>query len=61
MALVILPKPKFSVADNQEQAVRDLEIKPEVFTPPDQVRRWVREFPADLKIAPSALLGQEPK
>ena len=56
---IILPKPKFLVADNQEQAVRDLEIKPEEFTPPDQVRKWVREFPTDLKMDPAALLGPQ--
>jgi hypothetical protein len=47
--------------DNQEQAVRDLEIKPEEFTPADEIRKWVRELPADLKITPAALLGQQPK
>jgi hypothetical protein len=52
-------KPKFLITDIQEQAVRDLEINPEQFTPPDQVRNWVREFPTDLKINPAALLGPQ--
>ena len=57
---IVLPKPPFLISDNQEQYVRDLEIKPEVFTPPDQVRKWVREWPTDLKIDPAALMGQPP-
>jgi len=44
-----LPTPQFAIKDIQEQAVRDLEIKPELFTPPDQMRKFVREFPAGLK------------
>jgi ribonuclease Z len=47
---LVLPKPPVSVADNQDRSIRDLEIKPEAFTPPDQVREWVREFPAGLTI-----------
>ena len=39
----VLPKLKYTVADNQEQAVRDLEIQSELFTPKDQIRTWVRE------------------
>ena len=31
------------------QAVRDLEIDPALFTPKDQMRPWVREFPRDAK------------
>jgi hypothetical protein len=54
------PNPTVRVADNVDQATFDLEIKPEKFTPPDQIRRWIREWPADLKINPAALLGQQP-
>jgi hypothetical protein len=56
---IISPKPKFLITDIQEPTVRNLEIKPEEFTPPDQVRNWVREFPTDLKINPAALLGPQ--
>ena len=56
---IILPKPKFLITDIQEPTVRNLEIKPEEFTPPDQVRKWVGEFPTDLKIDPAALLGPQ--
>jgi ribonuclease Z len=56
-----MPSPKFKIKDIQEQAVRDLEIEPEQFTPADQLRKWVREYPTDLNIAPSAPPGQEPK
>ena len=44
-----LPKPNYTVAGNQEQSVRDLEIDPARFTPKDQMRQWVREFPPDAK------------
>jgi ribonuclease Z len=33
---------------NQEQAVRDLEIKPAVYTPKDQLRKEEREWPSDM-------------
>lgn len=56
---ITFPKPKFLVTDIQEQAIRNSEINPDVFTPPDQIRQWVREFPADLKINPAALLGPQ--
>jgi hypothetical protein len=54
---ITMPKPRFLVTDNQAQDIRDLEIKPEVFTPPDQIRKWVR----DLMIDPAALIGQQPE
>lgn len=50
-----LPKPKYLVSDNQEQSIRDLEIKPEVFTPRDQWRKWVREWPKD--VSPAQMFG----
>ncbi|MGO9119277.1 MAG: guanitoxin biosynthesis MBL fold metallo-hydrolase GntH [Desulfomonilaceae bacterium] len=49
------PKLKYTVAGNQEQAIRDLEIQPEVFTPKDQIRERVREWPENL--SPAVLLG----
>ena len=58
---IVFPNPKNSIPEIQEQSVRDLEIEPETFTPPDQIRKWVREWPAGLKIDPAALLGQPPK
>jgi ribonuclease Z len=57
---IVMPKPAHTIAAVQEQAVRDLEIKPEVFTPPDQIRPWVREWPENLKIDPAMLMGQQP-
>ena len=57
---IVMPKPAHTVATVQEQSVRDLEIKPEEFTPPDQIRKWVREWLVDLKIDPAALMGQPP-
>jgi ribonuclease Z len=50
------PKMKYTVKDNQEQAVRDLEIDPALFTPKDQIRPWVREWPQDVK--PEQLMPQ---
>jgi ribonuclease Z len=57
---IVFPPPKVTIAGIQEQAVRDLEIKPEEFTPPDQIRKWVREWPADLKMDPAALMWSPP-
>ena len=57
---IVFPNPPHTIAAVQEQAIRDLEIKPEVFTPPDQIRQWVREWPADLKIDPAMLMGTPP-
>jgi hypothetical protein len=37
-----------------------MEIKPEQFTPPDQIRKWVREWPKDLKIDAAMLMGARP-
>ncbi|MEW6529684.1 MAG: hypothetical protein AB1473_02535 [Thermodesulfobacteriota bacterium] len=42
------PKLKYTIAGNQEQAIRDLEIPPEIFTPKDQMRKWVREWPENV-------------
>jgi len=50
---------KYTVAGNQEQAVRDLEIQPELFTPKDQIRTWVREWPENL--SPTVLFGGSPQ
>jgi hypothetical protein len=52
---------QIAVTDNQALDIRDLEIKPEIFTPPDQIREWVRAWPTDLKIDPAALMGQPPE
>ena len=57
---IMLPKPRHTIASVQEQAVRDLEINPDEFTPPDQIRPWVREWPTNLKIDPAAFLGSPP-
>ncbi len=48
----------FTVEGNQEQAIRDLEIKPELYTPKDQVRKWVRAWPVG--ITPAELFGGKP-
>lgn len=50
-----LPKPKYRVADVQEQSIRDLEIDPARYTPKDQMRPWVREWPQD--ISPAQMFG----
>ncbi|MGO7537294.1 guanitoxin biosynthesis MBL fold metallo-hydrolase GntH [Rhizobium ruizarguesonis] len=42
------PPLTYTVAGNQEQAIRDLEIKPEAYTPKDQLREEVREWPAGM-------------
>ncbi len=42
------PPLTYTVKGNQEQAIRDLEIKPEAYTPKDQLRPEVREWPADM-------------
>ena len=57
-------KPKYTVAGNQENAVRDLEIDPALFTPKDQIRKWIREWPpnASMKDLMGAPVGpQAPK
>lgn len=46
-----LPPQEWTIAENQEQAVRDLEIDPTLYTPPDQVRPQVRSFPAGMSVA----------
>ena len=58
--VIVFPPAAHTIADVQEQAVRDLEIKSEVFTPPDQIRKWVREWPKDLKVDPAMLMGGPP-
>jgi ribonuclease Z len=55
---IVLPSPAHTVADVQSQDIRDLEISPDKYTPPDQIRKWVREWPKDLKIDPAMLMGQ---
>lgn len=42
------PPQTYTVAGNQEQAIRDLEISAEEYTPRDQLRKEVREWPADM-------------
>ncbi len=39
------PKMKYTVAGNQEKAIRDLEIDPALYMPKDQMRKWEREWP----------------
>ena len=57
---ITLPDPPIKFADNIDPATRATEIKPELFTPKDQMRRWVTEWPTGLKIDPALLLGQPP-
>ena len=57
---IVFPPPAHTVAAVQEQSVRDLEINQDTYTPPDQIRKWVREWPTDLKIDPAALMGPPP-
>jgi ribonuclease Z len=54
-APTVLPKQQWTIAGNQEKAVRDLEIDPALFTPQDQMRPWVREWPEGL--TPADLFG----
>jgi ribonuclease Z len=49
------PPLTYTVRGNQEQAIRDLEIKPDAYTPEDQRRPEVREWPADM--TPGALMS----
>jgi len=49
------PPRTWTVAGNQEQEIRDLEIKSSEYTPKDQLREEVRELPKDL--SPMKLLG----
>ena len=58
---ITFPPPKHTIAAVQEEAVRKLEIAPDKFTPPDQMRPWVREWPAGLKVDPAKLMGPPPK
>ncbi len=54
----VIPTPSASIDDVQEKSVRDLEIDPALFTPKDQVREWVREWPANATI--DDFLGSNP-
>ena len=47
---VRFPNPRHTVADMQEQAVRDREIDPKKYYPPDLYREPQRNFPNDFKI-----------
>ena len=57
---ITFPDPKYTIAENQNQEIRDLEIPQNTYTPPDQIRPWVREWPKGLKVNPAALLGGPP-
>ena len=43
------------VGANQEQSVRDLEIDPATFTPPDQMRAWARSVDDQLTMYPAQM------
>ena len=47
---VRFPNPRHTVADMQEQDVRDREIEPRLYYPPDVYREPQRNFPKDFKI-----------
>ncbi|MDD5319449.1 MAG: guanitoxin biosynthesis MBL fold metallo-hydrolase GntH [Methylococcales bacterium] len=53
---------KNPILANQEQAVRDLEIDPALFTPKDQMRQWARaaSWGETFKISPAEMLGAPP-
>ena len=57
---ITFPAPNHTIAQVQEQAVRNLEINQDTYTPPDQIRKWVREWPVGLKIDPATLMGGPP-
>jgi hypothetical protein len=57
---LVFPNPNYKVADIQEPAIRDTEINRNQFTPPDQIRKWVGEWPTDFKPNPAALMAQSP-
>lgn len=48
-------------ATPQEQSVRDLEIDPARFTPPDQMRPWARTAAAEFTIDPAQMIGISPR
>jgi ribonuclease Z len=52
---------KNTIADNQEQSVRDLEIDPALFTPKDQMRQWARGFSGKVNLADFFGGGSPPK
>jgi hypothetical protein len=52
-----LPPAAHTIAEVQSQDIRDLEISPDKYTPPDQIRLWVREWPRNLKMDPAAMIG----
>ncbi|WSH00159.1 hypothetical protein U8P71_16425 [Rhizobium ruizarguesonis] len=47
---VRFPNPRHTVADMQEQDVRDREIEPRLYYPPDVYREPQRNFPKDFRI-----------
>jgi ribonuclease Z len=52
---------KNTIADNQEQSVRDLEIDPALFTPKDQMRQWARGFSGKVNLTDFFGGGSPPK
>jgi ribonuclease Z len=59
----IMPEPR--TATNpflavQEQFVRDQEIDPALFTPPDQMRMWAHPLPPQFPMNPANLWGLQP-
>ncbi len=43
--------------ETQQQSVRDLEIDPACFTPPDQMRPWARTTAAEIVLDPAQMVG----
>ena len=48
------------VVTTQEQAIRDLEIDPARFTPPDQMRPWARSNDRQITMYPGQMMGLPP-
>ena len=48
------------VSANQEQSVRDLEIDPAAFTPPDQMRPWARSADPQITMYPAQMIDVPP-
>jgi hypothetical protein len=56
---VKFPDPRYTVADIQEQTVRDREIDPKKYYPPDVYREPQRNFPKGFTIDVRAILRKK--
>jgi ribonuclease Z len=57
---IVFPTPKYTLAENISPDLRALSYNPDIYTPPDMQRKWVNEWPKDLKMSPAQMMGGAP-